>query len=41
MGKSVRIVGKMVGRELYAGKIVEEMKVRTLLWPQVYLLLSR
>ena len=37
VGRSVRIVGMMVGRELYAEEIAEEMKLRTLLWRQVYL----
>ena len=37
VGRSVRIVGMMVGRELYAEEIAEEMKLRTLLWCQVYL----
>ena len=37
VGRSVRIVGMMVGRELYAEEMAEEMKLRTLLWRQVYL----
>ena len=37
VGRSVRIVGMIVGRELYAEEIAEEMKLRTLLWRQVYL----
>ena len=37
VGRSVRIVGMMVGSELHAEGISEEMKLRTLLWRQVYL----
>ena len=37
VGRSVRIVGMMIGRELYAEEMAEEMKLRTLLWRQVYL----
>ena len=37
VGRSVRIVGMIVGRELYAEEMAEEMKLRTLLWRQVYL----
>ena len=37
VGRSVRIFGMMVSRELYAEEIAEEMKLGTLLWRQVYL----